>query len=130
MNPADIRARWPAAFRAIATRLSVAQLTGLAVACETGDPRLHHGGTTVPSDSHPWCRDFPAERCCALAFTGVVVGMTTVGQLADHFADLLLDSTAGDEWVVTVAWDELPEGEIRADLAALCRELVAERSGP
>ena len=114
-----LRREFPAAFAAVAERLSDGQLAALAAACEAGDPRLIHGVSVFPAGLGR-VRDWPAERACAVGFCALVAGFVE---------DVLLSVGTADGRVVTNVWDELSEGEARRLFARACREVLAGRKG-
>lgn len=104
--------------------LSIEQLTGLADALRSDDPRLVQGATTSPPPL--MCvQDFECEAACALGFCGVVknggFGVATVGEVEEEFArlcweaDQKLGEPAACRWLLN--WhDDSPREEVRREL--------------
>ena len=103
--------------------LSTRGLVALREALESDDPRLVQGATTAPPPL--MCvQDWPVEAACALGLCGWLGdGLTTVGQVEEHFArccfeaDQRMGEPAACRWFLN--WfDDTPRDEMRCELLA------------
>ena len=101
--------------------LSTSGLTALRDALVRDDPRLTQGSTTTPPPL--MCvQDWPVEAACALGFCGWQGdGLTTVGEVEEHFAkccfdaDTRLGAPAACRWFLNWS-DDTPRAEMRREL--------------
>lgn len=124
-----------------------AAIRALLVACETDDPRLCQGSTTVPPPL--MCvQDWPVESGCGLAFCAVglcggfcpsdlrhdpeaVKRHATVGQVEEKFAewcfeaDKILGEPGACRWFLNY-FDDTPRDDCLRNVALWCREALAE----
>lgn len=115
--------------------LSGEQLSRLADACERDDGRLAQGKTVFPWGSVTDNGARPVEQCCAAAFAlGIAAGLESVAGVYGAFLNAMAtDASYRDRngfvarWRFVGCWDVLPRAEAVAGLAAVCRELLAER---
>lgn len=129
--------RWRKTWRVgFAPQLSVKQLSALAHALATDDPRLIQGATSTPPPLDG-VQDWPVEAACAIGFCGWQGdGLTTVGKV-DQFlagccyaAAVLMGEPAACRWFLN--WfDETPRDEMRRLLLPeVRRELRRRRAAP
>jgi hypothetical protein len=117
--------------KAIAPLLDDRQIDLLAEAIERDDPRLLQGATTTPPPL-ACVQDWPADKCCALSFTGMAAGLKTVGEIEEYFARMCFE--IDQRWGEPAAcryflnwYDETPREIALPRLARACRETLAQR---
>jgi hypothetical protein len=135
-----------------APQWSVEQLSALAEACRTDDPRLIQGSTTEPPPIK-CMQGWPCDCGCATAYVGAVSlggfsggsyaeprkpatnpDAATVGQVEEFFAHACFaaDQLIGEpaECRHFLHWfDDTPREEMRRVLYSWCMEVIRERTG-
>jgi hypothetical protein len=115
---------WQRCFRlGFAPQLSTRALEALRTALATDDERLITGATTSPPPLQ-CCAEWPVEAACPIGWTGWQgEGLTTVGQVEEHFArlcyeaDRLMGEPAACRYLLN--WvDDTPRDDMRWQLRA------------